>query len=111
MGLGSRTARMHDTEQMRRQGVRSEDFADFRAGQRVLTVEGFLGTVEAIEDGPHPGTESYRVTLDNDMGGGSYRTGELRDATTTTASTEHQADHDYPELGDILTRRPDIAPS
>jgi hypothetical protein len=109
MGLGNRNARHHDTEAMRRHAVNSEDYADFRTDQRVMTADGILGTVTAVEDGPHPGTEGYLVTLDNGLGGGLYRTSDLRDASTTTASTEHQASEDYPELGDILTRRPDIA--
>jgi hypothetical protein len=96
---------------MQRQAVNSEEFADFRVDQRVMTIDGIVGKVVAIEDGPYPGTEAYRVALDNGLGGGSYRSADLKDATTTTASTETTAAADYPELGDILTRRPDIAAS
>jgi hypothetical protein len=109
MGLGNRSARQHETVAVRKAAVVSEDFADFNVGQRVMTVDGFPGVVGAIEDGPYPGTEAYRVTLDNGMGGGLYRTSDLQTINQTTASEHHTADQDYPELGDILTQRPDIA--
>lgn len=109
MGLGNRSARQHETVAVRKAAVVSEDFADFNVGQRVMTVDGFPGVVGTIEDGPYPGTEAYRVTLDNGMGGGLYRTSDLQTMNQTTASEHHTADQDYPELGDILTQRPDIA--
>jgi hypothetical protein len=113
MGLGSRNARQqHDTTGARKVAVVSEDYADFRAEQRVMTVDGFPGTVAAIEDGPFPGTEAYLVELDHGMGGGLYRTSDLRPLNEVTGAGEHQAASvDYPELGDILERRPDIATS
>lgn len=68
----------HQTEASRRiAGVTSSDYWEFQPGQRVLTVEGLLGTVDEVQDGPHPGSEAYLVTLDGDMGGGEYRAQEL----------------------------------
>ena len=108
MKLGSK-ATSHETLNAQRYAVRSEDYADFTVDQHVMTVDGFPGTVTAVLDGPFPGTEAYRVSLDNDMGGGDYRTGDLTPMAGTTAAGLHQAAEDYPELGDILTQRPDIA--
>lgn len=110
MGLSGRNAHRHETVGVQKNAVVSEDYADFQVGQRVMTVDGFPGVVAAIEDGPFPSTEAYQVELDNGMGGGLYRTSDLREiAGSTTAAGQHTADSDYPELGDILTRRPDIA--
>jgi hypothetical protein len=108
MGLGGRNARRHETSGVQKNAVVSADYWDFRVGQHVMTVDGFPGVVAAVEDGPYPGTEAYVVTLDNGMGGGEYRTADLRDINRVTAA-EHTAAEDYPELGDILERRPDIA--
>jgi hypothetical protein len=108
MSLGARNARRHETAGVQKLAVIAEDFADFTVGQRVMTSDGFAGRVAAVEDGPFPGTEAYRVELDNDMGGGLYRTSDLSDLRETTAEL-HTAENDYPELGDILSRRPDIA--
>jgi hypothetical protein len=109
MGLGARNAHRHDTVGVQKHAVVSADYADFRVGQRVMTVDGLPGTVAAIDDGPYPGTESYRIELDNGLGGGAYRTADLRELRGHTAGEHHQAADDYPELGDILSRRPDIA--
>jgi hypothetical protein len=109
MGLGTRNARGHDTEQMRRLAVIAEDYADFRQGQRVMTCDGFPGTVAAVEDGPYPGTEAYRVELDGNLGGGLYTTGQLQALPGHVAGEHHSAADDYPELGSILDERPDIA--
>jgi hypothetical protein len=103
MSLGDRNARRHETTGVQKLSVIAEDFVDFRVGQRVMTSDGFPGRVAAF-----PGTEAYRVELDNDMGGGMYRTSDLSELRETTAEL-HTAETDYPELGDILTRRPDIA--
>ena len=108
MQLGSK-ATSHETLNVQKYAVRSEDYADFAVNQPVMTVDGFPGVVTAVLDGPFPGTEAYRVTLDNDMGGGEYRIGDLSPVANTTAAGLHQASDDYPELGDILQRRPDIA--
>lgn len=110
MGLGSRTASAHETTGTRRHAVISEDYADYSVGERVMTREGFIGKVEAIYDGPFPGTESYQITLEGGMGAGEYATRDIvGQASVTTASTEATAAADYPELRDILTDRPDIA--
>lgn len=115
MGL-RRTARRHTTA-----GVDPTIYYEFRPGQRVLTREGISGTVTAVEDGPHPGSEQYVVTLDGGLGGGEYAAGELRSAPGVTAAAEGQVEidgvqsdlhpgrtaaDDYPELGTILLDRP-----
>jgi len=61
-----------------RQGVRSEDYWEWRPGQRVQTQDGLLGTVEAVEDGPFPQTEQYAVIYDGDLGHGWHMAGQLR---------------------------------
>lgn len=111
MGLGSRNAQRHDTVAVQKSAVVSEDFADFSKGQSVMTVDGYPGVVTAVLDGPYPGTEAYDVKLDNGMGGGLYVSGQLSPLVHTTAAGAHLASEDYPELGDILHRRPDIAKS
>lgn len=108
MSVGRRMAR-HETIGVQKNAVVSEDWADFKVGQHVMTIDGFPGHVASIEDGPFPGTEAYRVTLDNDLGGGLYSTGQLSSMPSTTASGEHSAANDYPELSEILVQRPDIA--
>lgn len=59
-------------------GVVPEDWYVFAVGQRVMTKEGYPGTVVEIDHGPAPGFENYVVTLDNNLGGGDYDSGELR---------------------------------
>jgi hypothetical protein len=96
------TARVHEA-------VVSEDFADYSEGERVHTVDG-IGRVVAFEDGPFPGTESYQIELEGGRGGGWYSSREVySSAGMTQASGVHTATDDYPELQDILWRRPDIA--
>jgi hypothetical protein len=107
MSVGRRIA--HQTIGAQKNAVVSEDWADFKVGQHVMTIDGFPGHVASIEDGPFPGTEAYRVTLDGDLGGGLYSTSQLSAMPTTTAAGEHSAATDYPELSEILARRPDIA--
>lgn len=109
MSLGNRNARRHETVGFQKNAVNSEDYADFRVDQSVMTVDGFPGVVTAVLDGPAPGTEAYDVTLNDGLGGGQYTASQLRLLDHTVASTEHTAQDDYPELGDILSRRPDIA--
>jgi 8-oxo-dGTP pyrophosphatase MutT (NUDIX family) len=108
MGLGRRTALHHQT-------VASAVplTSDFGVGERVMTVDGFSGQIEAVLDGPVAGVEAYRVVLDNGLGGGEYTRSQVRAlmaAPQSTASTEALASRDYPELGSILFDRPDIAP-
>ena len=88
---------------------------DFEVGQRVMTVEGYPGTVSDVHEGPADLTTVY-VTLDNGMGGGEYAEAELQplNAQSTAARNEaaiaeagvtHTAADDYPELGTILSDR------
>lgn len=110
MGLGNRdTSASHDTAAMRRVAVVSADYADFREKQPVMTCDGLPGIVAAIEDGPYPSTEAYRVELDDGMGGGLYTSGQLQALPEATAGEHQGAASDYPELSDILAQRPDIA--
>lgn len=109
MGLGNRNAQRHETLAFQRYAVNAADFADFTAGQRVMTVDGIAGKVSAVEDGPYPGTEQYRVELDRGMGGGLYTSSQLSPLPAATAVEHHTAVDDYPELGSILSDRPDIA--
>lgn len=90
-------------------GVQTDLWWDFAPEQRVMTVDGILGTVTAVIDGPHPGMEEYQVVLDNNLGGGSYTASQLREAGNVTASEHHLASDDYPEMGSILFERPDPA--
>ena len=108
MTLGSRTAK-HDTVNSRHEAVRSGLYADFQPKQRVRTIDGLLGIVTAVNDGPVERNEDYTVTLDHDMGVGTYTSSQLTAVGETTGSEQHQANQDYPELGTILTDRPDPA--
>lgn len=105
MGLGNRGAKRHQTA--RTAGVNSEDYRDFQPGQVVMTVDGFLGTVEAVVDGPAAGIEEYEVALVNGLGGGRYTASQLRASSDRMAKTENTAAKDYPELAEILAQRPD----
>ena len=112
---------------IRREAVSAELWWDFQPGQAVMTREGFAGVVEEVQDGPHPGSEQYIVTLDNGMGGGEYGPTELRaigNVPTSTATsripvvqptsstpiddTLKVASEDYPELAEILVERPPL---
>jgi hypothetical protein len=101
--------RQHETLGVQRLAVRSEDYWEYHPNQRVQTTDGFTGTVKAVLDGPYPGYEEYRVTLDGGMGGGAYTASQLRPAAAATAAMEQTAAADYPELAEILTERPDPA--
>ena len=110
MGLGSRKASRHETAGVAKvAGVNPEDYWEFKPGTAVMTSDGIAGTVTAVLDGPVAGNEAYQVTLDKGMGGGLYTASQLSPAGTTTASVEHTAADDYPELGTILIERPDPA--
>lgn len=93
--------------------------ADYSVGDRVMTVEGYPGTVDDIHEGPGDLTTVF-VTLDNGMGGGEYAEAEIQPLTgskyaqahTTAqqaaiieAGVTHTAADDYPELGTILSDR------
>lgn len=111
MSLSGRQERAkHDTVGVQKTGgVDTSIWWDFRPEQRVMTVDGILGTVTAVLDGPYPGYEEYQVVLDDNMGGGAYTASQLREATNVTAVDHHMASDDYPEMGSILFDRPDPA--
>lgn len=89
-------------------GVRPEDYWDFQPGEHVMTIDGFPGVVELVEDGPIAGAENYVVKLDSGMGGGNYSSSMLSKMPTSRAAAGmHLAVEDYPELGGILDERPD----
>lgn len=93
---------------MRRQAVTTSDWWEYQPGERVQTVDGYPGVVDAVEDGPAAGMEVYLVTLDSGLGGGQYSPGMLEKMPSARqASGVHLASEDYPELGDILDERPD----
>lgn len=107
MGLGSRTARHHET--MRVEAVDNSTLWDFQPHQAVMTVDGFRGVVVAVLDGPISGTESYEVALDNGLGGGEYTASQLKPLSDVHGNRHSTAAEDYPELGSVLEDRPDIA--
>lgn len=107
-GLNIRRVPRHDTESIRRHAVLAEQWRDYRPGDRVRTVDGILGRVEAVYDGFAPGNEEYEVVLDRGLGGGRYVSGQLSSIPQTLAS-DHLASDDYPELGTLLYDRPDPA--
>lgn len=114
------------THPNRREAVTSQEWWDFRPGQRVMTREGYAGVVDEVVDGPHPGNEVYIVTLDAGMGGGEYGPSELNSIDGSIASTRvsrapvvqpegsatddtfHLASDDYPMLSEILVERPPL---
>lgn len=101
----------------------------FRQGQRVRTADGFLGRILFVTEAFSPGAEAYEVQLDDGSGGGTYLASQLRPVPESfggghqapaylpagvTAALEaeadldaHTADLDYPEMGSVLTDRPD----
>lgn len=101
MSLGNRDASLrHGTGAVQDSGM-------FAPGTRVVTVEGLLGTVEAVNDGPF-GADSYEVVLDGGLGGGTYRQAELTSESTVVKGELHVASDDYPELAEILVERPPL---
>lgn len=84
--------------------------ADYSVGMRVMTKEGFPGSIDDIHEGPADLT-TYNVTLDNDMGGGMYAEAEIwplnevSSSKPVTSNVEVTAADDYPELGSILNDR------
>lgn len=114
----------HRTLGFLKHAVSDEAAWEFKPGERVLA-DGFFGTVQAVQDGPYGGYESYEVLLDQGMGGGEYTAAQLSRPDTVTASAVIEAalsevlepveatstllaNHWYPELGNILTERPPI---
>lgn len=110
MGLGSRTARQHETVASHTAGVDPSLYWEYQPGQGVMTVDGFSGVVASVDDGPLSGTETYNVILDGGLGGGEYTASQLQPKSNHDPAIKTAAD-DYPELGSILMDRPDIAPN
>lgn len=107
MGM-RRSARRHETIAAAKQGVRSEEWWEHKPGARVITIDG-PGRVTAVNDGPHPGNESYEIELDGGLGGGTYGAGQITAASPVQASVTHTADQDYPVLQEVLCSHPDPA--
>ncbi len=89
-------------------GVPEYAYSDFRPGQRVMTVDKYPGRIISIDEGP--ASNNIHVVLDNGMGGGMYDDSMLSPLNTRSSSVDRTASDDYPELGGILTDRPDLAP-
>lgn len=105
MGL-RRDARKHDT--LATQAAQTEQWWEHAPGDRVRTIDG-PGRVEAVHDGPFPGSEEYEISLEGGLGGGRYTAGQIDALLPTQGSVEHTAADDYPELGNLLIERPDPA--
>lgn len=108
MSLGNRNAKRHETTAAQKvAGIDPSVYWDFKPGETVMTVDGFLGQVTAVHDGPIAGTEEYDVTLQNNMGGGRYTASQLQAAVSREGATANTASIDYPELAEVLQQRPD----
>lgn len=107
---------------MHRRTAGSPDMADFHVGDRVMTVEGYPGTVTDVFDYT-PAMTTYWVDLDDNQGGGEWGNGELTplspaksaalgivDPEDDPAEVESSllAATDYPELGDVVANEPPI---
>lgn len=93
---------------LRREAITNSDYWEFQPGERVMTIDGYPGVVELVEDGPIAGSENYVVTLDNGLGGGNYSASMLaKMPTSRSAAGIHLATDDYPELGTVIDDRPD----
>lgn len=84
----------------------AEQEYDYVPGDRVMTIDGIPGTVVAVNDGPFRGNEEYEISLDDGLGGGFYTSSQIRGRVNENLYT---ADRDYPELGEVLRKRPDPA--
>ena len=131
MSISQRRAALthHDTEAARRvAGVDPTIFWAYKPGDRVLSREGLLGTVQDVLDGPNAGDNIYIVALDAGMGGGEYGENEISPAPGSRVAVRsfgepdedlepreavgdqpHVASEDYPELAHILVDRPPLA--
>lgn len=78
---------------------------ELHPGQRVQTKEGYPGKVNSVEHAPGGGTQ-YDVTLDGGKGGGQYDFSELTPIKASVSKDADRADKFYPELGDLLHRKP-----
>jgi hypothetical protein len=101
--------------------------AEFATGQRVMTIDGLPGRILFVAASFSPGISEYEVVLDGGMGKGTYTASQLRAIPAdlraappgnylpagVTASFEaegaeiHVASDDYPEMGTVLSDRPD----
>jgi hypothetical protein len=102
----------------------------FRTGDRVQTIDGLPGRVLFVVASHAPGVTEYEIVLDGGMGQGTYMASQLRPipadfrgstspvpagllpagitaAIEAEASEIHLASDDYPEMGTVLTDRPD----
>ena len=102
----------------------------FKTGDRVQTIDGLPGRVLFVSASFAPGVTEYEVALDSGMGQGVYTASQLRPIPAdyrggsspvppgllpagVTAAIEaegaemHLASDDYPEMGSVLTDRPD----
>lgn len=98
----------------------------FSQGQRVMTIDGLPGRILFIASSFAPGVSEYEVVLDGGLGQGVYTASQLRAIPAdyragapgnhlpagVTASFEAEADihlasDDYPEMGSVLSDRPD----
>ena len=111
MGLGRRNARKHDTNGVRVQSSMDvEPVTGYQVGQKVVTLDGFPGTIVRIEDADLRGNDNFHVILDNGLGGGEYSSSQINPVTASKSQfLAHLASEDYPELEEILVERPDIA--
>jgi len=115
MSLGRRNARFHDTDSVRKNAFDQGSDTDYQVGQHVMTVDGIAGLISDIKDGPVSGTEIYHIVLDNNLGAGEYSPNQIKSVVANKSvqaqviSNVVTAADDYPELGNILIERPDIA--
>lgn len=70
-----------------RTSIFDDDRFTYAVDQRVMTVDSFPGVITARQSGPMPGTESYTVQLDDGMGGGEYRIGDITPIDDQIAAT------------------------
>jgi hypothetical protein len=89
--------------------------SSYQIGERVSTVDGFPGEIIRVVPGPVNGTESYHVLLDGNLGGGEYTPSQIKPITAQRSASLQEFDTlgtavvDYPELGDILVKKPNPA--
>ena len=113
-----RRARKHSTRVVR-EAVQYEPFEDWTVGQRVVTQDGLLGTVVAVQHGPFLQTQKYEVVYDGGMGQGQHTAVELTAAVTPMVASRSEANReseaglgrtvaaeDYPELAGVVEEWP-----
>ncbi len=104
--------------------------SEFATGQRVMTIDGLPGRILFIASSFSPGISEYQVMLDGGLGQGTYTASQLRALPAdyraganpapagllpagvtasfeTEAAEQHLASDDYPEMGTVLSDRPD----